>query len=52
MAETLGHLRDAVPEVQQIRGNQVPDLMRSEPGGPVVTASWLNRSVTFSGRSG
>jgi hypothetical protein len=32
--QTLRNLGDAVTQIQQIRGNQVPDLVRAERANP------------------
>jgi hypothetical protein len=34
VSETFGHLRNAVPEIQQIRRDQVPDLVWAERADP------------------
>jgi hypothetical protein len=47
MAETLRHLRDAIANIEQTGGEQMPDLMWANRRHPAAMASWLNRLVTF-----
>ena len=52
VAEAFGYFVDAVAGVEQAGGEQVADLVRADRADTAAVASWLNRLVTMSGRSG